>query len=122
MAGDMMQVSVADGSVRVSVGAGRESSAMEFSPAQARQLAAALVRAADEAESARKPEPVTVKARALRRGDVRDGDRALTVERVRADGSTVHITWTSGGGRNWTQSYPMDTDIRLRGRGPEAAG
>lgn len=119
----MTEVSVvADGSVRVFPVAGRESSAMELSPAQARDLAAALVRAADEAESAQQTKPVTVKAQVLRRGDVRDGDRAMTVERVRADGSTVNVTWKSTGGRSWTQSYPMDADIRLRRRGPEAAG
>ncbi|MFF3955361.1 hypothetical protein ACFYY1_19335 [Streptomyces sp. NPDC001890] len=83
-------------------------------PAGARELAAALTLAADEADSARSVEPVTVKARELRRGDVRDGDRAMTVEDVRADGATVHVTWRSGAGRSWTQGYDADADITLR--------
>lgn len=86
-------------------------------PAQARELAVALVRAADEVESAQSAEPVTVKAGQLRRGDVRDGDRAMTVEVVRVDGATAHITWKSGAGRSWTQGYDADAEIALRRRG-----
>ncbi|MER5358506.1 hypothetical protein [Streptomyces sp. NPDC002785] len=86
-------------------------------PARARELAAALILAADEAESAQSAEPVTVKARALRRGDVRDGDRAMTVEGVRIDGATAHVTWKSGAGRSWTQGYDADAAITLRRRG-----
>ncbi|WP_203184609.1 hypothetical protein [Streptomyces pratensis] len=86
------------------------------SPAAARELAAALVEAAAEAEAARSAEPVTVKARELQRGDVRDGDRLMTVEAVRTDGANVQVTWTSGGGRSWSQMYEADTDIRLRRR------
>ncbi|MFE7266437.1 hypothetical protein ACFU9B_30835 [Streptomyces sp. NPDC057592] len=83
-------------------------------PARARELAAALTLAADEADSARSAELVTVKARELRRGDVRDGDRAMTVDDVRVDGATVHVTWKSGAGRSWTQGYDADADITLR--------
>ncbi|MEV6166444.1 hypothetical protein AB0L71_31880 [Streptomyces sp. NPDC052052] len=86
-------------------------------PARARELAAALVRAADEVESRLSADPVTVKARELRRGDVRDGDRAMTVADVRIDGATAHVTWKSDAGRNWTQGYDADADIALRRRG-----
>ncbi|MEU1126603.1 hypothetical protein ABZ371_24300 [Streptomyces sp. NPDC005899] len=86
------------------------------SPAAARELAAALVRAAGEAESARTQEPVTVKARDLERGDVRSGDRFMTVEAVRADGAGVLVTWTSGGGRSWSQMYEAGTEITVRRR------
>ncbi|MGW7054362.1 hypothetical protein [Streptomyces sp. NPDC054887] len=85
-------------------------------PAQARELAAALLRAADDAEARLKDTFPTVKAGELRRGDVRTGERVITVERVRADGDTVHVTWASDGGRQWTQSYAADTDIALRRR------
>lgn len=67
-------------------------------------------------ENARLSDPVTVKARELLRGDVRDGDRAMTVEGVRVDGANVQVTWTSGGGRSWSQMYAAETDIRLRRR------
>ncbi|MDJ0463730.1 hypothetical protein [Streptomyces sp. H27-C3] len=83
---------------------------------QARELAAVLLRAADEADSNRQTEPVTVKAGELRRGDVRGGERTITVERVKIDGNTAQITWTSGPGRQWTQGYATDTDIILRRR------
>ncbi|MFD5876237.1 hypothetical protein [Streptomyces sp. NPDC060322] len=97
--------------------AGRpESASWSCSPAAARELAAALVAAAAEAENARWAEPVTVKARELLRGDVRDGDRPMTVEAVRVDGASVQVTWTSGGGRSWSQMYEADADIRLRRR------
>ncbi|WP_326696240.1 hypothetical protein OG909_02205 [Streptomyces sp. NBC_01754] len=85
------------------------------SPAAARELAAALVGAAREAEDA-PPEPVTVKARELLRGDVRDGRRVMTVESVRTDGANVQVTWTSDGGRSWSQVYAAETDILLRRR------
>ncbi|MFF2962576.1 hypothetical protein ACFVT1_27420 [Streptomyces sp. NPDC057963] len=86
-------------------------------PARARELAEALALAADEAESAQSTEPVTVKAGELRRGDVRDGDRAMTVESVRVDGATAHVTWKSGAGRSWTQGYDADAALTLRRRG-----
>ncbi|MGW0788042.1 hypothetical protein ACWD04_07255 [Streptomyces sp. NPDC002911] len=86
------------------------------SPAAARELAAALVAAAAEAEHARPAEPVTVRASELARGDVRDGDRLMTVEAVRTDGANVQVTWTSGGGRSWTQMYEAEAGIRLRRR------
>ncbi|WYB29393.1 hypothetical protein V6574_02520 [Streptomyces sp. SM1P] len=88
-------------------------------PEAARELATALLRAAEEAESAPAGRPVTVEAGELRRGDVRDGDRAMTVESARTDGSTVHVTWKSGAGRSWTQAYAADTAITLKRRLPE---
>ncbi|MGW2182154.1 hypothetical protein ACWCXX_29460 [Streptomyces sp. NPDC001732] len=89
---------------------------LSCAPDRARELAAALALAADEAESALSAEPVTVKARELRRGDVRDGDRTMTVEEVRVDGATAHVTWKSGAGRIWTQGYDADAGIALRRR------
>lgn len=85
-------------------------------PEAARELAAVLLRAAEEAESAPGERPVRVGAGELRRGDVRDGDRAMTVESARTDGSTVHVTWRSGAGRSWTQTYAADTAITLKRR------
>ncbi|WP_329396831.1 hypothetical protein [Streptomyces melanogenes] len=126
LGGGTTEVSVvADGVVQMTgYAGGGETSVAEFTPAQARELAAALVRAANEAENLTPSEPVSVKAQELRRGDVRDGDRSMTVDRVKVDEaiSTAHVTWKSDAGRAWTQSYAMDTDIRLRRRGPEAAG
>jgi hypothetical protein len=87
-------------------------------PAAARELAAVLLRAAEETENAPGARPVTVTAGELRRGDVRDGDRAMTVESARVDGSTVHVTWKSGAGRSWTQAYAADTAITLKRRIP----
>ncbi|MEU3268762.1 hypothetical protein [Streptomyces bacillaris] len=87
-------------------------------PAAARELAAALVRAAEEAENASAEGPVTVRAAELRRGDVRDGERPMTVDGARTDGSTAHITWKSVEGRTWTQSYDVNTAITLRRRLP----
>ncbi|MGW4629508.1 hypothetical protein [Streptomyces rubiginosohelvolus] len=88
-------------------------------PEAARELAAELLRAAEEAESVPAGRPVTVEAGELRRGDVRDGDRAMTVESARTDGSTVHVTWKSGAGRSWTQAYAADTAITLKRRLPQ---
>ncbi|MFE6668132.1 hypothetical protein ACFVFH_31820 [Streptomyces sp. NPDC057697] len=85
-------------------------------PARARELAAALTLAADEADSAGPVRPVTVKVRELRRGDVREGDRAMTVDGIRVDGATAHVTWRSSAGRGWTQAYDADADITLRRR------
>ncbi|MFJ8255374.1 hypothetical protein [Streptomyces sp. NPDC094466] len=85
-------------------------------PGVARELAAVLLRAAEEAENAPGERPVTVGAGELRRGDVRDGDRSMTVESARTDGSTVHVTWKSGAGRSWTQAYAADTAITLKRR------
>ncbi len=90
---------------------------MVCTPERARELAAALGLAADEADSVRTADPVTVRADELRRGDVRDGDRAMTVDGVRADGPTVHVTWKSGAGRSWNQLYDADARITLRRRG-----
>ncbi|GAA1336507.1 hypothetical protein GCM10009647_078940 [Streptomyces sanglieri] len=101
---------------RVGIRAGTPSGELSLicAPARARELAAALALAADEADSARTAEPVTVKASELRRGDVRDGDRAMTVDDVRVDGATVHVTWKSGAGRSWSQGYDADADITIR--------
>ncbi|MFH8519239.1 hypothetical protein ACH4CE_29965 [Streptomyces gelaticus] len=89
-------------------------------PDRARELAAALARAADDADGAGSTQPVTVKARELRRGDVRDGDRVMTVDGIRADGATVHVTWKSGAGRSWTQGYEAEAEITLRRRAGNA--
>ncbi|MEU5714596.1 hypothetical protein AB0G71_02190 [Streptomyces sp. NPDC020403] len=96
--------------------------AWSCSPAAARELAAALLRAAAEAESAGTAEPVMVQARDLERGDVRDADRFMRVEAVRTDGANVQVTWSSGGGRSWSQLYAGDTGIRLRRRGRPGGG
>lgn len=85
-------------------------------PGAARELAAVLLRTAEEAENAPGERPVTVAAGELRRGDVREGDRSMTVESARTDGSTVHVTWKSGAGRSWTQAYAADTAITLKRR------
>lgn len=85
-------------------------------PVAARELAAALLAAADLVERASPAGPVTVTADELLRGDVRDGPRVMTVESARADGASVHVTWTSGGGRSWTQVYDATTPITLRRR------
>ncbi|MGY3684297.1 hypothetical protein [Streptomyces sp. TE33382] len=103
--------------VRIGPPAGR--SDWTCTPEAARELAAVLVRAAGETEDARSARPVTVKARELLRGDVRDGGRAMTVVSVKADGGTVQVTWTSGAGRSWTQGYDADADIALRRRRTE---
>nr|WSW70708.1 hypothetical protein OG461_33465 [Streptomyces sp. NBC_00995] len=86
-------------------------------PARARELATALGLAADEAESAPSADPVTVRAAQLRRGDVREGGRAMTVDSVRTEGATTHVTWKSGAGRTWNQLYDADVRITLRRRG-----
>ncbi|MGN5637316.1 hypothetical protein [Streptomyces sp. AC154] len=86
-------------------------------PERAREVATALRLAADEADSVRTADPVTVRADELRRGDVRDGDRAMTVDGARVDGNAVHVTWKSGAGRGWNQLYDADARITLRRRG-----
>ncbi|WP_405684347.1 hypothetical protein OG204_05635 [Streptomyces sp. NBC_01387] len=91
-----------------------QGAAVLCSPGRARELAAALVRAADEAERVRPAEHVTVEARELQRGDVRDSDRSMTVDRVRVLGDSVQVTWKSDTGRSWTQDYAADTVIGLR--------
>lgn len=102
---------------QIHIGAlGREYVPLVATPAQARELAAALLRAADAAEAQVKDTYPTVKAGELRRGDVRSGERTITVDRVRTDGDTVHVTWTSDVGRHWTQSYAADAEISLRRR------
>ncbi|MDQ0983003.1 hypothetical protein [Streptomyces sp. V2I9] len=103
--------------IRFTVPAGE--SVWSCTPEAARELAAVLLRAAEETENAPAERPVTVEAAGLRRGDVRDGDRAMTVESARADGATVHVTWRSGAGRSWTQAYAADAAIELKRRGPE---
>ncbi|THA61090.1 hypothetical protein E6P78_25665 [Streptomyces sp. A0958] len=100
--------------IRVATPSGELS--LRCTPARARELATALGLAADEAESG-PADPVTVRAAELRRGDVRDGDRAMTVKAVRTDGGTAHVTWASGAGRGWNQMYDADARIPLRRRG-----
>ncbi|GAA1518650.1 hypothetical protein GCM10009730_26290 [Streptomyces albidochromogenes] len=90
--------------------------ALAATPAQARELAAVLVRAADAAEARAQDTYPTVRADELRRGDVRTGERTITVERVRSEGGTVHVTWASEAGRQWNQTYAADAEIALRRR------
>lgn len=85
-------------------------------PVAARELAAALLAAADLVERASPAGPVTVRADELLRGDVRDGPRVMTVESARVEGATVQVSWTSGAGRSWTQVYDAATPITLRRR------
>ncbi|TXS49648.1 hypothetical protein [Streptomyces sp. OR43] len=103
--------------VEIRVGTPSGELSLICTPARARELATALGLAADEAERAGSAHPVTVRADELRRGDVRDGDRAMTVDSVRTDGATAHITWKSGAGRSWNQQYDADARITLRRRG-----
>ncbi|MFD8828557.1 hypothetical protein ACFV1C_40280 [Streptomyces sp. NPDC059605] len=114
--GASLEVVPAGARVGLRVSAPSGGLSLSCTPGRARELAAALARAADEAERARPAEPVTVRARELRRGDVRDGDRTMTVEEIRVDGATAHVTWRSGAGRSWTQAYDADAGIALRQR------
>ncbi|MEU1351373.1 hypothetical protein ACFYPA_35350 [Streptomyces sp. NPDC005775] len=115
-AGDLEITPVGAG-VSISVTAPPGELSFLCTPARARELATALGLAADEAESARPVDPVTVRADELRRGDVRDGDRTMTVDSVRIDGATAHIAWKSSAGRSWNQLYDADARITLRRRG-----
>ncbi|MFF3732430.1 hypothetical protein ACFYXM_19405 [Streptomyces sp. NPDC002476] len=116
--GRVATLEVAPAGTRVGIRAAAPSGELSLvcTPARARELAAALALAADRAEAAAVSEPVAVRARELRRGDVRDGDRVMTVEAVRVVGETVHVTWTSDAGRSWTQGYDADAAIVLRRR------
>ncbi|WP_405896567.1 hypothetical protein OG242_02460 [Streptomyces sp. NBC_00727] len=111
---------VAPAGAEVAIRAATPSGELTFlcTPARARELAAALGLAADEAESG-PADHVTVRADELRRGDVRDGDRPMTVNAVRTDAGTAHVTWSSGAGRSWNQMYDADASIPLRRRGRE---
>lgn len=114
---EYLEVTPVGTEVEIRLGAPSGELSLICTPGRARELAAALGLAADEADSVRTADPVTVRADELRRGDVRDGDRAMTVDGVRADGATVHITWKSGAGRSWNQLYDADALITLRRRG-----
>ncbi|WP_299537218.1 hypothetical protein [uncultured Streptomyces sp.] len=108
-AGDPLRVGL-----RIGVPAGEER--WTCTPEAARRLAAALLAAAGEAELARTADPVSVPARDLRRGDVRDGPRPMTVDGVRVEGGSVQVTWKSPAGRSWTQMYDGSVPIALRRR------
>ncbi|WP_335935553.1 hypothetical protein [Streptomyces sp. PTD5-9] len=112
-----LEVSAADAEVGIRVAAPSGSLSLVCAPARARELAAELVRAAEAAEAAPASRPVEVRACELRPGDVREGDRLMTVESVRTAGDTVHVTWRSGAGRSWTQGYDAEAAIVLRRRG-----
>ncbi|MGC4946682.1 hypothetical protein ACLQ2N_10875 [Streptomyces sp. DT224] len=114
--GGILEVAPAGAEVGITVAVPSGEHTFLCTPARARELAAALALAAEEAESG-PADPVTVRAGELRRGDVRDGDRAMTVEAVRVDGGTAHVTWTSGAGRGWNQMYDADASLPLRRRG-----
>lgn len=113
---DRLEVSPVGAGIEIRFGTPWGEHSLICTPARARELATALGLAADEAESG-PADPVTVRADELRRGDVRDGDRAMTVDAVRIDGATAHITWKSGAGRGWNQLYDADARITLRRRG-----
>ncbi|WP_406099169.1 hypothetical protein [Streptomyces sp. NBC_01013] len=119
---EYLEVTPVGEGVEIRVGTRSGELSLNCTPARARELATALGLAADEAESVRSADPVTVRADELRRGDVRDGDRAMTVDSVRIDGSTAHITWKSGAGRSWNQLYDADARITLRRRGRRPGG
>ncbi|NEC64320.1 hypothetical protein [Streptomyces sp. SID9727] len=114
--GGILEVAPAGAEVGITVATPSGERTFLCTPARARELAAALGLAADEAESG-PAEPVTVRADELHRGDVRDGDRAMTVEAVRVEAGTAHVTWASGAGRSWNQMYDADAAIPLRRRG-----
>ncbi|THA76872.1 hypothetical protein E6R60_09750 [Streptomyces sp. A0642] len=114
---ERLDVTPVGAGVEIRIGTPSGKLSLTCTPARARELATALGLAADEAESAASADPVTVRAAELRRGDVRDGDRAMTVDAVRVDGATAHITWKSGAGRSWNQLYDADARITLRRRG-----
>ncbi|MFC8536145.1 hypothetical protein ACFUJY_19620 [Streptomyces sp. NPDC057249] len=114
--GGILEVAPAGAQVGITVATPSGGHTFLCTPARARELAAALGLAADEAESG-PAAPVTVSAGELRRGDVRDGDRPMTVAAVRVEGGTAHVTWTSGAGRSWNQMYGADASLRLRRRG-----
>lgn len=114
---EYVEVTPVGAGVEVRLGTPSGELSLTCTPDRARELAHALGLAADEADSVRTADPVTVRADELRRGDVRDGERAMTVDGVRAEGATVHITWKSGAGRSWTQLYDADARITLRRRG-----
>ncbi|MFF3178004.1 hypothetical protein ACFVQ0_35895 [Streptomyces sp. NPDC057900] len=114
---ERLEVTPVGEGVEIRLGTPEGELALICTPERARELATALGLAADEADSVRTADPVTVRAGELRRGDVRDGDRAMTVDGVRVDGATVHVTWKSGAGRGWNQLYDADARITLRRRG-----
>ncbi|MEW1686842.1 hypothetical protein ACIQOF_22490 [Streptomyces sp. NPDC091265] len=114
---EYLEVTPVAAGVEVRVGTTSGELSLICTPDRARELAAALGLAADEVESVRSADPVTVRADELRRGDVRDGERAMTVDGIRIDGATAHVTWKSGAGRSWNQQYDADARITLRRRG-----
>ncbi|WP_406447938.1 hypothetical protein OG782_03655 [Streptomyces sp. NBC_00876] len=114
---DSLEAVPADAGVELRIGTSSGELSLICSPDRARELAAELRLAADEVESVRSSDPVEVRAGELRRGDVRDGDRAMTVDGIRVDGATAHVTWKSGAGRSWNQQYDADARITLRRRG-----
>ncbi|MEV0580327.1 hypothetical protein [Streptomyces sp. NPDC050392] len=111
-----LEVTPVGSAVEIRIGTPPGDRVLLCTPARARELAVALGLAADEAESTASADPVTVRADELRRGDVRDGDRIMTVDAVRTDGDTAHVTWKSGAGRSWSQAYDADARITLRRR------
>ncbi|MEU3285640.1 hypothetical protein [Streptomyces longwoodensis] len=90
-----------------------------LTPAQARELAAALLRAADEAES--EDTYPTVRADELRVDDVlNDAKHVVRVAALRRSGNVVYVQWASEVGGHWEQGYGNDAKIGLRRRGPVA--
>lgn len=114
---EYLEATPVDAGVQIRVGTPSGELSLVCTPDRARELAVALGLAADEVDSVRSADPVTVRADELRRGDVRDGDRAMTVDGIRTDGAAAHVTWKSGAGRSWNQQYDADARITLRRRG-----
>ncbi|MFJ5103235.1 hypothetical protein [Streptomyces sp. NPDC088554] len=103
----------------------------DATPAQARAVAAALFRAADEAEWAasggvpQRPEnqeeeidpyPI-VTAVEMRSGDVLNDKVHIVAEKMWMAGGFVNVRWTSGGD-HWTNTYQSEDRISLIRRGP----
>lgn len=89
----------------------------EYTPKEARELAAALLHAVDVVEESATYPVVT--AGELRAGDVLNDDAYIYVDEVRKSGERVNVRWASGAD-SWMNSYRADNRINLARRGPEA--
>ncbi|MFG3014373.1 hypothetical protein ACGFZB_28925 [Streptomyces cinerochromogenes] len=95
-----------------------ELGSIAYTPDEARALAVALLRAADDAET---QGPHEVEARSLRKGDVlADAANTTYIEDVRMDGNVVRVRWATTAGGQWSQGYAADKRMKLRRRGPVA--
>lgn len=120
------------GQVTMNVGHGDYSGPAWLEPAQARELAAALLRAADEAEwSAGVNTYPEVAAGDLRigdvlrpsvdyRGDDNDQTAVCTAVLKRIDAPYLRVTWrTQGSSETWTSTMHAKESVCLMRRGPE---